>query len=330
MFTLLIAAYAATSFHRPSAAWEQVAVSPAITISLPSGAAPITVDHPSAPGQQLWTYADKSACFIVSTQPLTAKNLADASPDIILGNAVIGACNALSHPNIKLHRDVLFNGWPGIETLIVSDNSIAQAMRTYVVGSTLYLLSETYSATSGRPDGVDTFMNSLVINPTPASGPQQTPGPVFKSFAPDGGQFSIGMPAAAKADPSDPSAPKDGNPMHQFQAQYGDRFYSVAYLTIPSDAPSATEVRAYVQQKFLEGLKAKPLKSTTATRGGQEFSTAEFTQSDLCGGRLDVTVAGGKVYLICMIYPTGHVGSKDIEEFFSSFHALPATPAGGA
>ncbi|HLK14208.1 MAG TPA: hypothetical protein VKT78_05335 [Fimbriimonadaceae bacterium] len=298
-----------TAATRTDAAFEQVAVSPTITVSLPKSATPLKADAPD-PSMKLWSYTDGTASYIVSTHPLTDEELAKATPDMILGNSVLGACGSMSHPNIKLHRDVLLNGWPGVETLIVSDNKYASAMRSFVVGKSLYMLCETYAATSGRPDGVDTFLGSLVISPAPAAGPLETPGPVFKAFAPEDGKLSILMPATPK---------KSETAMPGWDAQYGDRFYTVGYLDMPADAPAPAEALPLIKQKLIEGMKAKATKSSTFTRDGLEFNSTEVSISELCAGRIDLGLSGGRLYVVMMIYPTGHAGSKDIDTFFNSF-----------
>ena len=303
-------------------AWKFVPVSPGITVTLPPDASPITLDQGNAPGQRVWSYAGSDATYRVCSRPLAQAELASTTPDLILGKAVIDACRLCLLPWIKLQRDILFNGWPGLEAVVVDDFGPAQAMRTYVVGKTLYTLSETYSRTIGRPVGVDTFLTSLVLTPRPPAGPQRNPRPSFTTFQPPDGRFSIGMPATPTPMPAKMHTRKTSTPQHDFAATYGNRYYVTAYFDLPPDAPAESEVRATVLRDFLHGDRKRLLKTSTFTRDGHEYSSVEISGMEQMGGRVDITVVGSRVFLVTMFYPTGHAGSKDIEAFFGSF--IPA------
>jgi hypothetical protein len=82
-----------------------------------------------------------------------------------------------------------------------------------------------------------------------------------------------------------------------------------------------------MQRAYLHGAQGKMLKSSSFTRDGQDYLTCEFVMTDVTDGRLDTTVFDGRVYTIVMIYPTGHAGSGDIDEFFNSFHLVARPPA---
>lgn len=322
MLTSLGIALALGSTSHAAGAWRHVAVSSAITVSLPPDVSPITADQGNVPGQRIWSYAGSDATYLVSSRPLAEKELTSTTPDLILGKVAVDTCNSFLLPNIKLQRDILLNGWPGLEALIVDDFGPAQAMRMYVVGKTLYTLSETYSKAIGRPAGVDKFMNSLILSPAPSLGPQLTPGPTFTKFEPEGGRFAVELPAAPKPLLTDPNI----KPWNHFETQYGDRYYLVAYSDIPPGAPSNADFRALLQRAYLHGIQGKQLKSSSFVRDGQEYSTSEFTLTGVLNGRLDMTVVGGRAYLVSMFYPTGHAGSKDIDEFFNSFRVVAPTP----
>jgi len=322
MLTSLATALALVPSAHAGGAWKHVAVSSAISVTLPLDVSPMTADQGNVPGQRVWWYAGRDATYSVSSRPLAEKDMAKTTPDLVLGTAVIDACNSLLWPHVKLQRDIMLNGWPGLDVLIVDDFGPAQAMRMYVVGQSLYTLCETYSRAIGRPAGVDKFMNSLVLNPAPSVGPLRTPGPTFTTFEPEGGRFSVGLPAAPKPLLTDPKI----KPWNHFETQYGDRYYFVAYDDVPPDAPSNTDFQAMLQHAYLHGIHGKLLKHSSFVRDGQEYSTSEFTVTELLNGRLDTAIVAGRAYLVVMIYPTGHAGSKDIDEFFGSFRVAATAP----
>lgn len=318
MITSLIVGYALLGGPKGAGAWKQVAVSSSIAVSVPADATTTTGAESAGPGGQSWSFADEKCEYTVCVQPVDADKLAKDPPDVVLADQVMDGLIDLMQPKLKSQRDALFHGWPGLDTVVVQANGSARETRSYLVDKTLYKLVETYTVDGGRPIGSEKFLDSLVVTPAPKDGGLAAAGPVFKKIRPDGAGCEVAMPGTPDQMADKPSKPGE-QPSHGIDSQYGNRFYLLAFADVSPDAPGADALRGATLRDFVHRIKADLVSSKTVVRHGSEFLSAQIHVDDMMDGRVDVTTSDTKVYILAMMYPTGHVGSPDIDTFFDGF-----------
>lgn len=296
--------------------WKRIALSPHVSMSIPPGAVAIDPGTPAPKDTKLWAFFDGHAAYLAMIWTASSKEDLEDPPDQALAAAIAGLGSSMEKPMIKSQRDILVNGWPGLEDLIVSEGKQATLVRVFYLGKQGIMMGVSYVPTHGRPATSDVFFSSLKITPVTASGPLKTAGPTFEPLQPKGADFTIGMPSKAETSQDMGSS---GATLYEFLARYGNRTYMTGYL----DFPVSMEARAAVaaaRHDCLYAAKAKVLKEAEdVKRGEQTFSTMDFTAPNGMGGRLDITTREHRVYVMLMLYPVGHAGSPDIDAFFSSF-----------
>lgn len=301
----------------PAQAWRKIELSPHLKVSLPSTAVPVGPPKTEA-GARVWTFMDRHATYLVESYTGKTKDELAMTPDAVLEATIEGICEPAGNPMIKKQRDILLNGWPGLEDVIVDDSG-ALSVRVLFVEKTTYTLAVVYPPSNGRPAGAETFLNSLTIVPPPPAGPQKSPGPTFQPFAPPGSDFEIGEPS--KPEPEKITL-ESGAFLYRYSATYGNRTYVAAYTDALRDAPSGV-LRDSVRDEILDALKAKPVKPPDqVTRGNLTFDNVEFTADKGLGGRVNVTEKGRRVYALMVVYPVGHAGSPDVDAYLDSFKLL--------
>lgn len=324
MITSLIVGIVAVSTPPQSAEWEPVAVSPSITVRLPRGATPMAIYQPMAEGQQSWSFSDAACVFTVSTHKLTKAELDKTPADEFLAVKAFDGFKDLFSAKIKQERDVLYHGWPGLDMVLDNGNGSANEYRMFVVGTTFYMLMETYTVGRGRPADVGRFLSSLAITPNPPKGPLTAPGPVFKPILPDQADCMIGMPGTVKA-LTYKNKETGEEQVQGYRGFYGDRCYTIEFFAAGA-TESEADIRDKVMRSFLHARGSSSRPRQTIKRDGITFLTSTFAAEEPFDGRVDIAVANGLVYVISMEYANGHEGSKDIESFFGSFHLVSPEP----
>src|SRR5579862_4940028 len=216
--------------QEPPAGWSKTILAPGLAISLPPGVKPDPDNKKQQAGFKMWSYSAGPAVFQVQLMADYEKSEPGVTPDRIAVEYLSGILGESKKATVKRQRDIVLNGWPGLDDLLSLDlkdqGSFAMWVRTYVVAGSLYSVSVMYAPEFGRPATAEPFLNSLSLEGAAKPGPLTSPGPTFTTFAPKGGGFSIGMPATPTQDELPTGTGPGKSILHRFKATYGNRVYT--------------------------------------------------------------------------------------------------------
>jgi hypothetical protein len=316
MVTLVVALLATSRLTT----WQTIPVAKGWTVEIPKGMTELKVAPEKGVKSSGRAFTDGDAIYTVTIASTSSGKSADKS----ISDVVTNICHTLSPATVKFQRDVLLNGWPGLENVILGHDDTAVCMRTYDIDGTIYRLGVGYTSDSGRPDTSERFLTSLKGNSV-APGPLITPGPVFQSFQPPTQSFSIFMPGTPRVEDEKITAAGPNTVSHRYLAEYGNRVYIAGYVDLESDVSKASEgdqvkLLTLLLDHAASGLNAKPDgPPKPVTRNGVVFQFINAYTSDGVAARIEATLEGNRGFAAVMVFPYGHAGSSDIEQFFNSF-----------
>src|SRR5579859_7249207 len=133
-----------------TAGWHEVVLSPHVSVMLPEGAKRFQSAKLSPKGQEMWVFQAGPTVFEVSASKWDPKSPKDSAYQE-LAATVAGRLDAVKGNTLKSQRDIMLNGWPGIEFVVLSPDKLAAVQRSYAVEDKLYLIGVDYLSTLGRP-----------------------------------------------------------------------------------------------------------------------------------------------------------------------------------
>lgn len=308
---------------RQPGTWTSHKSADGLTFAVPASAKPIDLGRPEdSNGERTETqaYIDGTTTFLATFTTKKPDASDKATPDQALADFFAGFASHVEPFVVRQQRDLLLQGWPGLEDLVVSRGKSAVWSRIYLVGTTSACLVCGYPATGGRPDSAEKFLQSLVI-PKASIGPATKAGPTFAPFTPEGAGFTVGMPHTAKVE----ELPSGGTILHRYTARYGNRSYSASYMALPPEfsklsGAQQTSALTVLLDHAVTGLDAKPVGTPkSVVHDGLSFLGVDCRTDDGIAGRVEAAMHGGKGYALVAVYPLGHSGAPDLTEFFASF-----------
>src|SRR5579863_10417879 len=97
---------------------KKIAVTTAVSVSVPANAKPDPDNKKQDPTYKLWAYLDGGVEYDIEVMPAIQKIEPGASPDRVVAEFVTGLIEDTENPTIRRQRDITLNGWLGIEALV--------------------------------------------------------------------------------------------------------------------------------------------------------------------------------------------------------------------
>ncbi|HVT11593.1 MAG TPA: hypothetical protein VHE55_04955 [Fimbriimonadaceae bacterium] len=251
-------------------------------------------------------------------------DLKEAPADQILAanvNEAVGKTGTLTG-----EKDLILNGWPGIEAEFVSDDAFHGRVRAYVVGSTVFMAGVQWEKDEPAAN-VTRFLGSMMTPDKAGRGPLKHAGPDFAEYKLEGTALTVRLPGKPEKSEYQIGTPDHPNKGIRFEADYGNRIFSCIYSDIPKDADEAgqvladheEEVRQQLNDEFMGAVPAaKERHDATYDFEGHKVlsSTAKVKQGFRV--RIDSLLVDRRIYALISVCPQALSESDEIKGFFKS------------
>lgn len=306
------------------AAFHQAAVKPQVT-SFPPGfslVAPAPVkradSEPGTPkGARYWSAATAEGGFAIYVQTLSEAEVASTPPDQVLAAMAAGL---IQSGRIESQRDLVLNGWPGIE-VEYSEATLKGRFRGYAVGKNLFGAVALWSKDAKEPNAVKPYLDSMSMSAKLGRGPQKKAGPDLGLYKLEGAGMSVKLPALPVR--SETHFGPRQILMIRFASRYGNRSFVAMYADLPEEpgqeiAGHEREILDAVTAEMIEASKGSARQDRVMTRGSVEVlsTTAQIAPNGSL--RIDSFFKGKRLYSLLAVGPTGYATSDEVKEIFDS------------
>ncbi len=295
-------------------------------IQLPSP--PVDASLPSVKDTRSWRSMHNKLNAIVFGISTINDPKALENPDQILAASVAGT-SASDPGELVSEKDILVDGWPGVDYLIHSDTGIFYNVRSMIIGDKMVQILVTGFSEAAVKPPLTRATASFTLGST-AKGPQTVAGPSFlrQTLGASGAVIDLPRP------PKEESAPfNDKVPMilHRFSSFYENRDYLVVYADIP-DAASAKEgdfdqLIQGANDSLVDTVHGTPTPSTDIVLDGSPGIRTIAKIGDAGLIRIETTIYKDRLYSLVSVAPACCKDSAEIKRFFASFHFT--APKGG-
>ncbi|MFI5386309.1 MAG: hypothetical protein ACHQ50_09335 [Fimbriimonadales bacterium] len=274
-------------------------------------------------GCRMWLGLDSGAAYTVLVGKMSPEETAKTAPDRVLSNVVFGMLESRVKGEIRAQRDILFNGWPGIEVEVVGNPSLRAKTRTFVIRDTILQLAAIWKEPGFAPAGLSRFLDSMLIPKSAGRGPQQSAGPSFTICSLPEGKISVRLPSKPERTVHTFGSQDHPGTMIRFEADYGNRMYICAYFDLPDEAMAdlADHERDLLQTVNGNAIEAAKGKGQHDVTYDFEKHTVLSSTAKLAGGglaRVDSFVRDNRVYLLMVEAPEPLMQTDEVKLFFSS------------
>ena len=299
-------------------AWTTHSFPPGFSIDLPEP--PIEMEPPGAPpGSRLWVSIQPgNRSIVVGWFPLNKGE--KAPPDAILANTLAGSAKG-AKSRVVGEKDVLLNGWPGVEFRMKSP-AVFAAGQSYVVDDAILQVALNNLTEKGVDAPAAKLFASLKLAPTKPKGPLTKPGPEMKRHPIGESGLSVELPKPPKVE----DVPLEGDPnriLHRFTAPYMTRLFAAAYLDMPKevnldDPNQADQILGAVNADVVKSMKGKNVKDEPTTLAGHPGLRTTLTFGDGGYQRIETILYEGRIITLFARVPAYLAKSPQIEGFFAS------------
>jgi len=225
---------------------------------------------------------------------------------------------------ITEQRDIVLQGWPGIELKIHSFEGLSGWMRAYIVNDVIYQVAAATNRADGQFFGVRQMFDSIKL--PFGQGPLTEAGPKPAAFTFPGTDVLATMPGTPEVKVEALKGNRYGLTMHAAVVNYGNRSYLLAYSDIPEKVTKEALPDHLINlleawgDELVPGLKGKNIKERQYTVKGVTVLSSEFTSSPgiPAYGRIDTLYLKGRCYLLLAMVPQALKSSSEVVKFFGS------------
>lgn len=244
-------------------------------------------------------------------------------PDIILRNAVMGATDGM-RAKLTAQRDILLEGWPGVEFRVSNAEGLYGIGRTYIVPGGIAQLIVAGTSEKALDAPATKYFASLKLPAAIGKGALKIAGPEFKPHPIPRTSLKINFPKPPKEETSEfPGPPK--MTMYRHTADYMNRMFMVMTMELPEETMNTMDpegLEAFFGQLHDSTVEAAGgIKAQTAPGklGEREVRRTTFWPANGLGYcRLDSFIVGRRVFVLVAAVPAPLSKSPEIDAFFNS------------
>ena len=291
------------------------------SVALPSQ--PDLQTGPNIPaGYRAWSATDGTSPYVFSLTEVKAED-AKAAPDALLAQCVAGILSS-GKGLITGERDILFDGWPGVEIRYRQAANLEGRLQAFVVKNHIVNLVVTHPLGSAEPDSATRFFSSVKLPSDVEKGALTQPGPELAKFDLDGSGFSAKVPKGVRSGPIKIGDGPTAVEMHRFATAYLNRVYMGVVIDPPANASKdldndttgkpAQAVNASIASLFGQTVTKTDSKDTSL---GKDW-TADFELGHALVGHLETYIRNNHTYSLLAIVPASLMQSDEVKGFFES------------
>jgi len=305
-----------------TAFWKPYTLAPGSTLDLPTPPKE-SKSQKKGPDARVWTAVhSERTVIVVAYEPVAADS--HESPDQVLANAIAGQVTG-SHGTLLSQRDILFQGWPGVEIGAGVQGGMFARTRIYALSNAILELTVVGDTTGVVVPPADRLFGSLKLTSSIGSGPYKTPGPQFKRYG-IGNGASAEFPSSPQIEDVDLPPNPISRAMQRYAAPYGNRMFMVGKIEIPADqqksmTPARTmEVLQQLNQAAMTSLGISDEKSKKIRIGTDAAlsTTGTFEDGKQTASEIGF-LRGSRLYLFLCWRPTALQDSPEVDRFLNSF-----------
>lgn len=288
-------------------------------------ACPGTPQSPSgqkpSDGFREWTIAQGKGSYVFSLARV-GPAVANAPAEPILRQCVNGLVSS-SKGTIVAERDLLLDGWMGVEVRYRTDAGSDVQLRAYVVKDQILNLILAHPVGSAPPDGANRFFDSVQLPSDVGKGTFSEPGPKFAKFDLESSGFTVRVPLGVQSQII--KASETGSvEMHNFVSVYLNRTYMGFVIDPPPNAKvdldsDPTGKAAQAINKTIAGmLQQVPSKTDSRDTALGKAWMLDFDAGHGLAGHIETYVRNNHTYSIVAVVPAAMMGAGEVKAFFDS------------
>jgi hypothetical protein len=269
-----------------------------------------------------WGALHGQAVLTAFASTLDLKAFPGILPDEILANSAQGFLDS-GNCKIKGEKDLLFNGWPGVEIDCVSDNGIHARYRCYSVGASLYGATVTWSGNNAEPADTSRFLESMCLPARAGHGTQKTAGPAFAPISIAGARITINLPKKPEIHDDVLGSKEMPLKLTRMAASYLNRHYACLYVDMPPEEVESLpeheqEAMEAINAQIIAGAKGASPHSSSYRLGKQNVYSCRAKVQGSLAIRVDTFAKGSRIFAVMAVAPEVMMDSAEIKAFFTS------------
>ncbi len=291
------------------------------SVALPSE--PISQTAPNLPeGFRSWSALMDATSYVFSLNPIRTADQS-APPDALLAQCVSGILSS-REAFITGERDLLLDGWPGVEIRYRIAPNTDGRLRAFVVKNQILNLVVTHPLGSVEPDGATKFFGSAALPSDVEKGTLSQPGPTIEKFDLESSGFTARVPKGVRSATQKIGEGAAAVNMHRFATAFLNRVYMGVVIDPPAGASidldgdvtgkPAQAVNASIASLFGQKITKTGAKETTL---GKDW-TADFDLGHALTGHLETYIRNNHTYSLLAIVPGSMILSEEVKGFFDS------------
>jgi hypothetical protein len=301
-------------------AWKPYTLRPGIRVNLP--AKPVEQPRdPEAPTFSNWVSSHQGWNTLLVTHGTFPED--GTRLDQILQGLLLGLQEG-GKGKIVMQKDLMLNGWPGVETRHEMEDETYLICRSYAMPGqcATFTIGGPFDEKLNAPAAK--FFASIKLPPKVGQGPLKVAGPEFKPYTVGDTGVSIEFPNPPTLQNHDvPGIHK--RKMSQYISTYVNRIFSIGHTDLEEDEVASmspdeiAETLRQTHEQFARGLGVKSVKPVASKFAGREsFRSTYAVPKIFAQARVETVMIGRRAFFAMSLTPPVLAKSPEVEKFFAS------------
>jgi len=281
-----------------------------------------------ADGFRQWVVAQGSSSFVFSLTRVVPQGATPLPPPEVLLRQCVNGLVSSSKGTILAERDLLLDGWIGVEIRYRTEAAAEVQLRAYSINDQIVNMIVTHPSGAVPPDGLSRYFDSIQLPSDVGKGKFLQPGPKIAKFDMESSGFSVKVPPGVRSEIVKGSETGSVE-MHRFAAVYLNRVYMGFVVDPPPNAKldldnDATGKAAQAINSTIAGmLQQVPAKTGSRDTPLGKAWTMDFDAGHGLSGHAETYVRNNHTYSVLAVVPSSMMTVDEVKGFFDSV-ALPA------